>query len=792
MIKNALAALAVLSLVPSAAVAVEANLAKTPTSTLTYTIRAKDTAPTDILSMGGAASCSVVASLASGSVSVVPRADASVAHSTATAGTVTLGASGPGTLTSSAGQFSVSFTAVGKSTVTVACTPGGSGGGAAYDDTAIQAEVDANTAATTHYFLGATGDGVTDDQPVLQAEIDRLGALPIEDRVLRLPPGNFRIGDSGDNNTGQFYTGSLVIDELHGFKIIGAGRGITNFIIGSDQGQSTITVCDISNGDVPGVTCVGGSNITRNITISDLSFVDNDPIASGGQHARVFTADVATGTAPVFGEIVSWSGGSGYLIEVGSSIGAGPRYVISRDLATGVAPSVGATLTGAGGWTAANVSLVRGEAVEGSHGLVTKYVDGLVVERVGCVGISDECLDLKGHSDHAVIRDFHSVGVGSVDEGGSAISISSSSNVVVDGFYIDLGNQGIMGGTSAIDLAQNNPTHLVLSDIHISNGVIVDTSTDEFGLGNYGLKLNSQSALSEVINVTISNVSVTTTGINQQAASFSGAGGANSIVVVAAAPVGTTPTKGQLVTWTGGSGTLDYVGSDVGEGSRYVFEYPLDSGVSPAVGVDLIGPGSVWTASSTVEVLGDLGTATYVTSINLTDSDINGRVDVSSGWSAARATNNAFHSETAYTFGMAGGLNYMAGNTFDYVGSVNHLALVHPGRTITGNRFGPMTGATAGDCIDVGAAAHTTKITGNHFNTCGAGGGDHAVNASSSNTNLWVEGNTFLNAAAGTGFRMGGHSTGWPLSTFVGGNCVGVAGDGSATSVYCGDNIVEN
>lgn len=134
MIKNALAALAVLSLIPSVAVAVQANLSKAPTSTLTYTVRAKDTAPTSILSMGGASSCSVTAGLASGSVSVVPRADASVAHSTGTAGTVTLSASGSGTLTTDAGQFSVSFTAVGSSMVTITCVPGGGSGGLTSED----------------------------------------------------------------------------------------------------------------------------------------------------------------------------------------------------------------------------------------------------------------------------------------------------------------------------------------------------------------------------------------------------------------------------------------------------------------------------------------------------------------------------------------------------------------------------------------------------------------------------------------------------------------------------------
>ena len=162
MIKTALAALAVLSLIPSAAMAAQANLSKTPTSTLTYTIRGRDTAPTDILSMGGASSCSVQTSLSgAAAVSIAPRPNPSVSHTSAP-GVVSITTSGASTFTSDAGQFSVSFGVTSNSAnVTISCTPGGGGASG----------IDGSYNNTTSGLAATTLQGAVDELEASKAEV---------------------------------------------------------------------------------------------------------------------------------------------------------------------------------------------------------------------------------------------------------------------------------------------------------------------------------------------------------------------------------------------------------------------------------------------------------------------------------------------------------------------------------------------------------------------------------------------------------------------------------------------
>ncbi len=376
------------------------------------------------------------------------------------------------------------------------------------------------------YFHGATGDGVTDDRAVLQAEIDRIGALPLADRVLYLPPGNFVIGDK-NGDTGEFHTGALHLGQFDGFRLIGAGRDITNLIAGSDQGQNIISICDLNGG----INCSTGTTVTNDTYISDLSFVDLDPIASGGQNAIVVTASAHTGSGtPTYFETVSWASGSGQLVEVGSSLGAGPRYVFSSSLVSGVLPAVGETLSGLN-WTATDVSLTRGNAVEGSHGFNTKYVTGLTAERIGCRNLSDECIDIQYPSVNITLSDIHSTGVGSVNEGGSTISISGADGVYLDNFYIDTGNADISGSTSAIDIATNDQTvglegiSEVTKNVFIKNGTIVDTSTTTGGQASMGVKLSVQRATASLINVNFDNVRINRDFLGVKAIKLNGIAG---------------------------------------------------------------------------------------------------------------------------------------------------------------------------------------------------------------------------------------------------------------------------
>lgn len=118
------------AMLPMSALAVTANVDRSTTPTLTYTIRARDTSPTTILSMGGAGECSIQLQSNGATLQVAPRADAAVPHSTAMgdAAAVSTAVTGSHTFTSSAGQFSVAFTAADNSSASIICNPTGGQG----------------------------------------------------------------------------------------------------------------------------------------------------------------------------------------------------------------------------------------------------------------------------------------------------------------------------------------------------------------------------------------------------------------------------------------------------------------------------------------------------------------------------------------------------------------------------------------------------------------------------------------------------------------------------------------
>ena len=120
---------------PMVALGASVSVDESATPILTYTIRAKDTSPTYILSMGGADSCSVLLQSRGANMTIAPRPDASVSHnaSMTEAGAISASTSGSYTLTTTAGQFSVAFSAADNSNASVTCNPnaGGGGGGAA-------------------------------------------------------------------------------------------------------------------------------------------------------------------------------------------------------------------------------------------------------------------------------------------------------------------------------------------------------------------------------------------------------------------------------------------------------------------------------------------------------------------------------------------------------------------------------------------------------------------------------------------------------------------------------------
>jgi hypothetical protein len=139
-----IAAIALLALAATPATSAEWNV-DTTDQTKTYTLFAQDTLASGLISMDDRTTCAVTAQLTAGQVVLlVPRPTSSTSHSAEIGNATGVTTSGLSTFTPGTPYFSVQFTSVSQGSISIACSP--ASGGSAYDDTAIQAEVDANTA----------------------------------------------------------------------------------------------------------------------------------------------------------------------------------------------------------------------------------------------------------------------------------------------------------------------------------------------------------------------------------------------------------------------------------------------------------------------------------------------------------------------------------------------------------------------------------------------------------------------------------------------------------------------
>jgi hypothetical protein len=151
------------AMLPGSALAVTANVDQSSTPILTYTVRARDTSPSTILSMGGAGECSIQLQSNGATLQVAPRADATVPHSTAMgdAAAVSTSTSGNHTFTSGAGQFSVAFTAADNSSVSITCNPTASAG--AGSSSTLQGDWPASSVENVYGINNILlGDGLND------------------------------------------------------------------------------------------------------------------------------------------------------------------------------------------------------------------------------------------------------------------------------------------------------------------------------------------------------------------------------------------------------------------------------------------------------------------------------------------------------------------------------------------------------------------------------------------------------------------------------------------------------
>lgn len=412
---------------------------------------------------------------------------------------------------------------------------GGGGGSSASDPTVFD---------VTDY--GAIADDGLTDVAAFQAAADAACALT-GDKVIEIPAGDFHMGDDTETS---FYNGSAVVIDsgCDNLTIKGAGRTATRLLAESTNGQAMIAVCNFNISDCNDAD----TTVTKNFKLSDLALVDLDPALHGSQNSGYAFAPAATGGTPAFGDPVSWSGGSGTIH--GYDAGRG-LYIIADPTNTPTG-----TLTTSAGWTAGAITSGAGTRTEGTHGLATKYVDGVTVERVDCLDISDECLDFKIHSNNVLVQDFRSTGVGQINEGGSAIAIDCTTSATVDNFYIDGGTSSttasggaIVIGTNCVAAGEDDP---IAENIRILNGTLIDTSTADEDKIEAGISVNlSTSPLNPdandpiVRNVVVQNVYITGFQDAIVAGGSTGAGDVTFINVVAdGGYFDTTAYRNRLVT----------------------------------------------------------------------------------------------------------------------------------------------------------------------------------------------------------------------------------------------------
>lgn len=356
---------------------------------------------------------------------------------------------------------------------------------------------------------GAIPDDGLSDVAALQAAADAACATT-GNKVIEIPAGDFNMGDATQTS---FYNGSaMVIDSgCDDLTVKGAGRTATRLLASSSNGQAMIAVCNFNLSDCDD----SDKTVTKNFTLSDLTFADLDPALHGSQNSGYAFAPAATGGTPAFGDPVSWDGGSAFLIEYDAARGL---YVIGPNAPGAMAAPTG-TLTSSAGWTAGTITSSAGLRTEGTHGLATKYVDGVVIERVGCLNISDECLDFKVASNNVLVQDFTATGVGQIGEGGSSISIDCTTSTTVNNFYIDGGTASLRASGGAIVVGSNCATtedSPVTENVRILNGTLIDTSTDaadkiESGIGMTiadGSAVNPDVGPVVMQNIVVQNVNI--------------------------------------------------------------------------------------------------------------------------------------------------------------------------------------------------------------------------------------------------------------------------------------------
>ena len=319
----------------------------------------------------------------------------------------------------------------------------------------------------TPLACSSAGSQTTDNETEIDLAID--AACAAGGGIVWIPAGKYGVDNVIDMNCSNVW--------LMGAEdaVILPGTAITG-------GVNLIQVCPTSSNNTCDASATAADRLT-NIRISGFTIRDDDPMLHGTQ----FTQQYAVNTVGsfIYGEVLDADG---------TDFDGSPTfYWANADtalvfLGTGVSPgATTATGTVTGARSSATMvldSLEKNTTAEETHGILSKWTDGLVVENMKFDYLGDEALQLAVGSINSVLRYNSLWQVPGTPGSGSGIDITNgATNFDIYGNSIVLGlgrsHKGIALESVSVDINGGKIHHNYVSEDDIANK---DHSAAEIGM----------------------------------------------------------------------------------------------------------------------------------------------------------------------------------------------------------------------------------------------------------------------------------------------------------------------
>ena len=358
------------------------------------------------------------------------------------------------------------------------------------------------------FDYGAVGNGIADDSAAVQLAATAACTYG-SDAILDMTRANgsaveYRFGS--DTNNSFFTSGVRFLSGVCTNAVTVTGdcndRANVKVLTGGNNGQALFSTCKQDDAIATACENDGSAETSQAYTFQCMTLEDDDPILHGGQASATYQLASAPVPTPVYEEVVTWTGGSGVVVEWDAS----RLLLVVGSLLPATLPDTVVALTGASFGTVTPSSVARENSVEGTHGVYLDPCDNCRVERMEFIGLSDEAVDMHAKSNNVTIVQNNCFGISSSGEGGSCINFDSTSG----GFVAEntcLGGKGSAGlkSGSCYTIATNTTT--IADDLRFVNNTCVEEGTGENAIE----ACITVSALgANITNVVLSDITLTT------------------------------------------------------------------------------------------------------------------------------------------------------------------------------------------------------------------------------------------------------------------------------------------